>query len=448
VQPLRDYPLVIDVTLSEATILAPWHRNALYIAISALLLVIGCVIVTLVLADRLQRQRYLNAKLKSAVASLRANEHKLRTFAEMSADWFWEQDADLRFTHDANIPLTSLATDVGKTRWDFADSAMAPQRWDLHKADLANRRPFRDFRWERIRTDGKRAYMSTSGDPIFSEAGVFLGYRGTGRDITADVEAAEDLRLAKERAEIAYRAKSEFLTNMSHELRTPLNAVIGFSELIHDQKPGSPTSNHMEWSEAILSSGRHLLSIVNNMLELARIDAGHCELADDRVMLAVVVQRSLTMVKLQAEEKRIQIVSTFDDPGASMHADNRAVKQVVLNLLNNAIKFTQAGGMVSVRCESDVNGDRVLVVADTGIGIDPAVLASLGEPFIQADPSISRRYGGTGLGLAISRKLMGLHGGTLTIESVPGRGTTMRAIFPGTRVIATPQRITALLSAA
>ena len=188
----------------------------------------------------------------------------MKTFAELSADWFWEQDADLRFVRDANIPLTSLPTDVGKTRWDFADPAMSPERWDAHKADLAARRPFRDFRWERLRTDGKRRYMSTSGAPIFDEAGTFLGYHGTGRDITADVEVADELRRAKERAEAASRAKSEFLTNMSHELRTPLNAIIGFAELIQDQERAGRNGNkYAEWAGDILISGRHLLHVIN-----------------------------------------------------------------------------------------------------------------------------------------------------------------------------------------
>jgi diguanylate cyclase (GGDEF)-like protein len=157
------------------------------------------------LSRRKQSQTY---RLKDAMTALRKSEQKLRAFAEMSADWFWEQGPDLRFLHQSDIPLTSLPTDVGKTRWEFADPAMDPRRWDSHKADLAARRPFRDFRWERIQTDGKRRYMSTSGDPVFNEAGEFLGYHGTGRDVTADVEAAEALRLAIEQAEAASRANA------------------------------------------------------------------------------------------------------------------------------------------------------------------------------------------------------------------------------------------------
>jgi signal transduction histidine kinase len=441
VQPLRDYPLVVDVSLPESVILAPWRRETTYIVIVVLVISIGLITVMRVMAAQLMRQRQHNIALNRSGANLIASEQKLRTYAEMSADWFWEQGADLRFLRDSNIPLTSLPTDIGKTRWDFADSAMSPQRWDPHKADLAARRPFRDFRWERIRTDGKRRYMSTSGDPIFDGAGVFLGYQGTGRDITADVEAAEELRLAKERAESASRAKSEFLANMSHELRTPLNAIIGFSELMHDERIDRTAVNHMEWSEAILSSGRHLLDVINNMLELTRIEAGHCELADDRVSLAIVARSCLVMIRLRAEESRLRIDCELADLNVLIRADGRLVKQVVLNLLTNSVKFTPAGGVISINLEHPGSGDLVLVVSDTGVGIDSAVLPSIFEPFVQADVSIARRFGGTGLGLAISRKLMALHGGTLTIESVVGRGTTVRATFPAARLIAQRQLV-------
>jgi signal transduction histidine kinase len=436
-RPLNDYALVVDVTTPEAVILGPWLRQATYVAVSAVFVALGFIALALVIARQFLRQQRQNDSLRKAAARLRERKQKLRTFAEMSADWFWEQGADLRFLHDSNIPLTSLSTDVGKTRWDFADPTMNPDRWALHQADLAARRPFRDFRWERIQIDGKRRYMSTSGDPIFDDAGIFQGYRGTGRDITADVEAAEELRVAKERAETANRAKSAFLANMSHELRTPLSAIMGFSELIRDHRADRTGANHVEWANAIHHGGRHLLDIVNNVLDLAKIEAGQWELADNRVDLSAIVRSCLAVIGPQAEEKGLQIDCALGPKAAVLRADGRAVKHIVLNILSNAVKFTPDHGAIAIHVEYASGGDVVLVVSDTGIGIDPVALTRLCEPFVQADTSATRIHGGTGLGLAISRKLMLLHSGALTIESVVGRGTTVRAVFRASRVLTT-----------
>jgi PAS domain S-box-containing protein len=437
VHPLRDYPLVVDVNVSVRAALNSWYKQATIIGCAVLGAVAGFTVLFAVITKQFRRQEEQNARLSLGDAALRASERRLKAYAEMSADWFWEQDADLRFLRDSNLPLTGLPTDVVKTTWDLADPAMDPHTWDAHMADLAARRPFRDFRWEILQADGKRHYMSISGDPFFDEAGRFLGYHGTGRDVTTDVEAAEELRSAKDRAEAASRAKSQFLTNMSHELRTPLHAIIGFSELIHVQA-GSPIGeNYVAWAGDILSAGRHLLDVINDVLELSRIEAGRYDLLDESVDLASVAGDCAGMVRLQAESNRVRIDCAIEE--TVIRADCKAIKQIVLNLLSNAVKFTPAGGTVSIRAEQAGNGEIALAVADTGIGIDPAKLALLCEPFIQADASTNRKYGGTGLGLAISRKLMILHDGTLTIESAPGLGTTVRITFPAARVIASPQ---------
>ncbi|MDB5402897.1 MAG: putative diguanylate cyclase (GGDEF)/phosphodiesterase with and two sensor [Rhodopila sp.] len=212
VHPLHDYPLVVDVQQPDWVILAGWHDQAIYIIIVASLAAIGFIILTRVIVVQFGRQQDQNVKLELTAEALRDTEQRLRAFADMSSDWSWEQDADLRFPRPSNIPLTTLPTDVGKLRWELADPAMNPHRWNVHKADLAARRAFRDFRWERIQVDGKRRYMSTSGNPIFDEAGAFTGYHGTGRDITADVQAAEELRIAKEQSEAANRANADLVT--------------------------------------------------------------------------------------------------------------------------------------------------------------------------------------------------------------------------------------------
>jgi signal transduction histidine kinase len=438
VHPVRNYPLVVDANVSEQSVLNGWYKQATAIAAAMVAAALGFAALFGVIITQFRRLERQNARLNQSEDALRTSERKSKAYAEMSADWFWEQDADLRFAADSRIPLTSHPTDVGKSRWDLGDPAMDQRRWDEHKADLAARRPFRDFRWERIRVDGKRRHMSTSGDPIFDEAGNFLGYHGTGRDITADVESAEVLRLAKERAEAANRAKSEFLGNMSHELRTPLHAIIGFSELIRDRTDGPINANYLAWAGEILSSGRHLLSVINDLLDLSRIEADRYDVSDDRVDLAVISRACRGALRVQAAANQVRI--DCDAVDATVLADRRAIKQIVLNLLSNALKFTPAGGVISLRTERAAGGDVALAVADTGVGIEPLVLASLCEPFTQADASMSRMYSGTGLGLAISRKLAVLHGGVLTIESTPGEGTTVLVTFPEVRVLVQPRR--------
>jgi signal transduction histidine kinase len=436
VHPLRDYGLVVDMNMSEQAALRVWREQTSAIATAMVGVAAALAALFAVIIAQFRRQEEQNARLGQGRAALRASERRLKAYAEMAADWFWEQDAELRFVRDSRIPHISVPDDVGKTRWELADPAMDPGRWEIHKAVLAARLPFRDFRWERIGIDGRRHYMSTSGDPIFDEAGMFVGYHGIGRDVSADVEIAEVLRTAKERAEAASRAKSEFLRNMSHELRTPLHAIIGFSELIRDRTGGPIVDVYREWAGEIHNSGRQLLELINDVLDLSRIDTDRYEMSESNVDLQAIARACRGLLRQQAEANQVRVDCEIAD--AVVLADRRAVKQITLNLLANAVKFTPAGGIVTICTEYAGNGDLALVVADTGIGIDPAVLPSLGEPFTQVDSSLRRKYGGTGLGLTISRKLAVMHCGTLTIESELGQGTTVRVYFPAERVLGRP----------
>jgi signal transduction histidine kinase len=300
--------------------------------------------------------------------------------------------------------------------------------------DLAARCSFRNFRYQRRHGNGRLRHVCINGDPLFDATGLFLGYRGTGRDVTFEVEAAGKLLHAKESAETASRAKSEFLANMSHELRTPLNAIIGFSELIRDQPFGGISANYVDYAADINAAGHHLLDMINDVLDLSKIEAGRYVLADETVELATVVRSCIGMVKLRAQEGGVRIDNTVGGTCFALRGDRRALKQVVLNLLSNAVKFTPTGGVVSLSVEHATDG-IALVVSDTGIGIGRDALQSLCQPFQQADTSISRKFGGSGLGLAISRKLLALHDAKLTIESALGQGTTIRANFPRVRVV-------------
>ncbi len=446
------YPLLVAAALGLNDRLAPAAAHAkllLAIGIIATLMLTG---LPILLIAEIRRRTDREAKLRSEQArlaaeiqqgrqvqeQLRSGEARLRDFAEMASDWFWELDADLRVTSTGAEELSARGGDrsaIGKHPWDLYDISREPEIWANHKLDLLARRPFQDFRHSMPGADGSVRHISTNGVPVFAEDGAFLGYRGTGSDITAKVAVEEELRRSKELAEASNMAKSSFLANMSHELRTPLNAIIGFAELIHARKAGPITPEYVEWTGDILAGGRHLLDMINDVLELSRIEAGRNDMTDETVDLGRLVHGCLAMVRRQAETAQVRIDDQIPKTSAVVRADRRAVKQVVLNLLTNAVKFTPAEGVVSIRIEPGENGEMALVVADTGIGIPAAVLPELCKPFIQADASTSRTYGGTGLGLAISSKLMSLHGGSLDIASTQGEGTTVRVTFPAARVL-------------
>ncbi len=441
VHPLPRWPLVIDVSMLEPVALAHWRVQATVIGSGGVIVSCGFAVLFAVIDRQFRRKAEQNIRLVQTAKALRASEARLRDFAEMSSDWLWELDSDFRFTWLSDsrlIHMLSVAGRLGMTPWEaFGQSADEPA-WVRFRADLLTREPFRDFRNQHIDRDGAVHHVSVGGNPVLDATGNFIGYRGTGRDITIEVEAETRLRAAKEVAESVSRAKSEFLANMSHELRTPLNAIIGFSELIRDQPFGQIGSHYVEYAADINAAGRHLLDVINDVLDLSKIEAGRYELLDETVELGVVVRTCIGMLKLRAKEGGVQIDNKADHLRIALHADSRALKQIVLNLLSNAIKFTPNGGHVSLAVEQTDAG-AVLVVIDTGIGIDAAALKVLCEPFRQADASISRKFGGSGLGLAICRKLLALHGASLTIESEPGYGTTARVIFPSHRVIeATP----------
>jgi PAS domain S-box-containing protein len=438
VHPLPDFPLVVNVSLYESAALVPWLGLMRLIAFQSLGAGIGVVLLFYVIVRQFKRVVAQNRTLDGTAEALRDSEQRLRVYAEMASDWFWEQDAAFRFawTSDTSPAHRMGGHSDGLTRWGLAGASLTDHLWAKHFEDLQAHRPFRDFRYERTGLAGDIRHVSVSGTPVFDADGTFTGYRGTGRDITAEVAAEQALREARDRAEAANKAKSEFLANMSHELRTPLNAIIGFSELIAAQPFGKIEPRYAEFAGDILSSGKHLLDLINDLLDMSKIEAGQFELLDEQVELAPLIDSCLTMMGPRAAEGRVSL-SLADNPlPIVVRADRRAVRQIVLNLLSNAVKFTPNGGAVSVRIEA-VEGGTAIVVEDNGIGIAKDALERLCEPFQQVDASIGRRFGGTGLGLAITRKLLVLHGGLLRFDSEPGRGTVVWAVFPPDRIVRT-----------
>ncbi len=246
---------------------------------------------------------------------------------------------------------------------------------------------------------------------------------------------ARDLKRAKDEAVAGNEAKSRFLANMSHELRTPLNAIIGFSELITQESLGPiGESKYRDYADDILKSGRHMYELVNDILTMAKLDAGHFEMTFEPVELLGVVESTLGMFRgsEMAQRRDVSIVEGGEWP--VLEADERALRQMLLNLLSNAVKFSEADKPVRVACGRGQAGEFELSVADHGIGMTEAQARVAVQPFQQIDSSMTRRYEGTGLGLSIVKALIERHRGRLRIESVLGKGTTITLIFPASQV--------------
>jgi PAS domain S-box-containing protein len=654
---------------------------------------------SLILIVHNRQGRALQRATRLAQTSARGrvdSEQRFRDFAEISSDWLWEMDADLRFTYLSDNLRRALDVDpgsgLGKRRQDIHDLSRDPEKWQTHFADLAARRPFRDFRYAYRLPDGRDAYISISGMPLFDTAGNFSGYRGTGRDITPEVDAdrrageaqarlaaafeslangialfdrddrlivcnpayrrytglddelfkpgvsleeilrarlargliplspgeniesfmaervsrdrtahpaferqqadgswlliyeqpfaegrvvttyditalkarekelgektrllestlehmgegisvydadlkmiawneqliemvglpremykvgtpledvvrysaergeygsgaiegyvrervnqsklpvahrqarwrfngryvelrrtpmpgggfvtvysdltdrkrAEDaLREAKEAAEAANKTKSEILANMSHELRTPLNAIIGFSDIIQREAFGLVGERrYLDYARDIHDSGAHLLALINDILDVSKAEAGRIELLEGLVDVTELFDSCVRLVRARADEAHVTIEAHPTDRLPKLHADGLRLKQVLLNLLSNGIKFTPAGGRVTLDAHLGDHQKFVIRVTDTGIGMSSEDIPKALSPFGQLESTRARRYPGTGLGLPLSKALIELHGGELSIESEAGKGTTVIVTLPAARVMA------------
>ena len=380
------------------------------------------------------RVAHLVAASEETQLELQRSEARFRSLTQLSSDWYWEQDAQLRYTLMSPGVIASSGIDpeqwIGKKRWELTSINAADTVWSAHRADLDAQRPFRDFVLPYINCHDELRYLSTSGEPVFDDNQRFCGYRGVGRDITDHVRSREALKAAKQLAEDASKAKSEFLANMSHEIRTPMNGVLGMTELLLgtalEEKQRRYTMN-------VRKSAESLLDIINAVLDFSKIEAGKMELDSVDFDLPELVEDVAEMLVGSSKDKNIALLCRIDDRvPAAVRGDPGRLRQVLINLVGNAVKFTARGEVVVEVCRltapavPDDSCELEFSVRDTGVGITPQDIKRLFTAFTQADGSNSRRYGGTGLGLAISRQLISLMGGTIAVESTPGQGSRFR----------------------
>lgn len=255
-------------------------------------------------------------------------------------------------------------------------------------------------------------------------------------DITERRLAELAMMRAKDEADFANRSKSEFLANMSHELRTPLNAIIGFAEIIKDQLFGQVgIPQYVEYAKDIYDSGQLLLSLINDILDMSKIEAGKRLLHDVTLNIEVIVQSVVRLVAARAKEGRVKLNIHIPRDLPALRGEEKAMKQILTNLLTNAVKFTPEGGSVTLSAMINADGRMAINVIDSGIGIAPQDIAVALAPFGQIESALSRKHQGTGLGLPLTKALVELHGGTLDLISELGNGTTVSLSFPAERVV-------------
>jgi signal transduction histidine kinase len=433
---LTNYSVVALATTSEDTALTDWRGITLLISLGTL----GTALSIGIAAFAVGRHWVQHAALAEQRLEVR-----LRESIEALTEGFALYDADERlvlcnskyrelYAWEAELIVPGVRYEelvrFTAERTVYAEAVGNTEAWVAGRlAELRNpsgplQQHLSDGRWFRHAN-----YRTASGGTICLRT-----------DITAQMLTEHGLREAKEAAEAANVAKSQFLANMSHELRTPLNAIIGFSEALELGMAGPLQPKQAEYIADVQNSGRHLLNVINDILDLAKVDAGKFELREeDDVDPCHVVETCIALLQPRADAGAVQLsVELRDHPPPLLVADPTRLKQILLNLLSNAVKFTDHGGFVAVVVRRSSHGDVIFEVHDTGLGMTTDEIEIALQPFGQVEADHTRRYEGTGLGLPLARRLTELHGGSLHIESKKGGGTTVTVTLPAIRTLARP----------
>lgn len=278
-------------------------------------------------------------------------------------------------------------------------------------------------------------WASLSYQPVYDRDETLIGTRWSVRDINSKKKDENRVKMAKTEAELANRAKTELVTNMSHELRTPLNAIIGFSQAMKQETFGDLNEKYLDYISCIQASGEHLLELINDILDVAAIEAGKMELHYSEVNIGMLMEASLRLIRPRAEEAGVQISNEIGMDMPLFMVDERRIKQVFLNILSNAVKFTEANGEVHISAWYQEDTGLEINIADTGIGMDEEGMEKAMSIFGQADSQLARKYEGTGLGLPLSRNLVEMHKGALELKSQKGVGTFVTVRLPTSKVV-------------
>jgi PAS domain S-box-containing protein len=395
-------------------------------------------------------------QLRRTLQELQHQRRRLEDFARATSDWFWEADGAGNLVYLSNR-MTALcgvpaATMIGR-RLDGIGRFPPEQGQPTVKELMKKRKPFRDRLFEFSNARGERLTFHLAGVPVFDPAtGVFTGYRGAGFDMTPRYKAeraTEEARLELEKAledltnknveadfaaaqlASALKERSEFIASLSHELRTPLNAIIGFAEAMSMQVFGPMEDRYQQYSQDIVGAARHLLALINDILDQAAMESGHVRVDTRQVSLGSVIEEAVALVRLRAETKGLDLELDIGEEDRAIDVDPKRAKQILVNLLSNAVKFTPEGGRIGLDTKPADQGFVAVTIWDTGIGIPTSDHAKVFERFEQVtDDEYARQQEGTGLGLAISRDLARMMGGDIELDSSIGSGSRFTVTFP------------------
>jgi signal transduction histidine kinase len=395
-------------------------------------------------------------RAREAMESVRALRGRYEEILSTVSDWVWQLDCDWRFTASSTRGNEVLGFDpgfvVGRDFFEVGQVQANPKVARERPLKRTRRAPFDQVLYRLTTGDTGERLFELSAIPKFDEeTGAFAGFQGSARNVTQEVQAdrrARDYRgeleaaldelrdknaeldAALTRAQAADRAKNEFLAMVGHELRTPLNAVIGFSEIMDQQIFGALGDERYDaYVDDILGSSRHLLGVINDIIDVVKLELREVTLRPDGIAVARLLDTCAAFVREKARKDGLDLEVQAPDGLPELVADPQKVRQMLINLLTNAVKFTEQGGRV--RLAAEAAGDEIrFVVADTGVGMAPEEIETVLQPFKQADGSLARTHEGLGLGLPLSARLAEAHGGRLAVESEPGAGTTVTINLP------------------